>query len=844
MRWLLVWGLAIGALACGDDAVSTSAGNSDGGTAGDGQDATGGSETGVGTTGGGGPSTGDGSAGTGTGDTTGDDTTGGTSSESTGTGGSGGTAGTGGEGAPARVRFMHLGVGLDAVDAFVDMATPPVFEAVGFREGTGYMEVGSGDRSLEVAPAGTGPMGASIAGALPLTEDRDHTAVVLGDARDGSLEVLTLVDESRDSTLFARLRFTHAAPAAGGLDLLALSPTDSPFRLFPEMPYGSSDITEVVPGMVSVGIDLGNDFQPDLTYDIDLSGVAPGTFLDVFITSDAEDPAGIALAVLFPDAVGTVRVIEANEAVGCRYYVDQARGSDVAHGRSWVHALKSLRTALLRLNPSLTPGAGACHVWVAEGTYLPSPSDLRSADFELWDGVEVYGGFGGDETLLEERDPAAHRTILSGDVGVPDDESDNSWHVVVTHGDTRLDGLEIRNGNSDGLTGEANRHGGGIRALGKTVIADCIVADNRTGDGRDEESGSAGGAGGCGGGLYAPSGLVRIERSRFENNTTGRGGYGSEGGGGGAGGAVCTENTQSLEIIDSVFIDNTTGGGGAATMIGGSGGQGGAVFIEFATGPIEIRGSRFEHNVTGSGWVGGGVMDGASGGSGALYYENLGEGSLRVVDSEFIDNEARFGAGIDITSAGSPGPILLMNVIIRGNQALTSGGGFRLELDGSAPFTIANSAIVDNDSVGSAGGIDYVPIDENGSESPSVFNSIVWGNTAPQHPQVRALPGSQVPRDMRFEHTDLQGGCPDDAHAVQCVDLLDVDPAFVDQTGGDLQLQGDSPLRNAGDQSLLPDDVFDLDDDLMTTGDPWPYDLLGAERVEGTDVDLGPYEVH
>ena len=48
----------------------------------------------------------------------------------------------------------------------------------------------------------------------------------------------------------------------------------------------------------------------------------------------------------------------------------------------------------------------------------------------LAEGVEVYGGFAGTETLLSERNPAANITILSGDIGTLGDPSDNCYHVV------------------------------------------------------------------------------------------------------------------------------------------------------------------------------------------------------------------------------------------------------------------------------------------------------------------------------------------------------------------------------------------------------------------------------
>ena len=78
-------------------------------------------------------------------------------------------------------------------------------------------------------------------------------------------------------------------------------------------------------------------------------------------------------------------------------------------------------------------------------------ADHRSATFELTNGVKLYGGFAGTETVLSGHNPATHTTILSGDLGVTDDASDNAYHVVTmseTDASTILDGSTITGGNA------------------------------------------------------------------------------------------------------------------------------------------------------------------------------------------------------------------------------------------------------------------------------------------------------------------------------------------------------------------------------------------------------------
>src|SRR5690606_4998766 len=89
---------------------------------------------------------------------------------------------------------------------------------------------------------------------------------------------------------------------------------------------------------------------------------------------------------------------------------DAAPGGD---GASWATAFRDLQNALA------VAEAGDV-VWVAEGTYRPGDGTAgtggRDASFHLVDGAAVYGGFDGTETSLEERDPEAHPTVLTGDL--------------------------------------------------------------------------------------------------------------------------------------------------------------------------------------------------------------------------------------------------------------------------------------------------------------------------------------------------------------------------------------------------------------------------------------------
>jgi len=93
-------------------------------------------------------------------------------------------------------------------------------------------------------------------------------------------------------------------------------------------------------------------------------------------------------------------------------------------------------------------------VWIAKGIYHPTDTilgtaasgfsgvdSLRMRGFTFYPNVEVYGGFAGNETSLEERDIENNKTILSGDFS-RNDEWLSDWAEGVSQGNL-LDALQI-----------------------------------------------------------------------------------------------------------------------------------------------------------------------------------------------------------------------------------------------------------------------------------------------------------------------------------------------------------------------------------------------------------------
>ena len=164
--------------------------------------------------------------------------------------------------------------------------------------------------------------------------------------------------------------------------------------------------------------------------------------------------------------MGAYEWTSGTDPYGIFYVKHDAAGSD--DGKSWANAFTSFQSAL---DISVTGD----QVWVAAGTYKPSYAyDLTNTSryyhFRMIEGVEIYGGFDGTETAVSQRTDfsmgGANETILNGDIGTPDDSTDNCYHIFYhpaglnLTSTARLDGFTIKGGNADGS--EPHFYGGGM----------------------------------------------------------------------------------------------------------------------------------------------------------------------------------------------------------------------------------------------------------------------------------------------------------------------------------------------------------------------------------------------
>lgn len=537
-------------------------------------------------------------------------------------------------------------------------------------------------------------------------------------------------------------------------------------------------------------------------------------------------------------------------STNCVIYVNHADGNDGDDGTSWVDAKLTVQAGID------AAAAGGCDLWVAQGTYLPSTTDNRGERFVFAPFLAVYGGFDGTETMLSERDVSAHETVLSGDIGVPSDSSDNSFVVVRGAHGARIDGFTVRDGEG----------GGGIRVTGDFTVAACRILNN-TALGAFGGAGSIGGNGHDGAGIHHSGGSLTVEDSHFEQNLTANGGTGSAiGGNGGRGAGIFFESGHTLTVTGSTFTNNTTGTGGTGGSISGNGGNGAA--IAFAEGVMaDINGCTFTGNSGGLAGSGGLSGLGGSGGAIAVY-----DGEIRVRNSTFTANTGGKGAagatggyggaieigqdaaaeirgctfdgnlggesGDDTSITGLGGAIILtggnrssviVDNVFTGNQSL-AGGAFVYRAWGSGDLTVASNDFVGNSA--NSGGAGWLDLDGFAGVGTITFvNAVFDGNSA-----VGTGGALQVMTDasraVRIVNTTFEGNTADTGGAIyfSSTSVVGAEETLVSNSilWGNSATSG-AEIRADGSGAFIEVDVSDMQ------GGCTPVDRLLCGTVLDTD---------
>ena len=540
------------------------------------------------------------------------------------------------------------------------------------------------------------------------------------------------------------------------------------------------------------------------------SGFAAGTSFTG--TSDSSGYSTLA-------SVDTIWFVDANNSTGI--------------GTSWSTAFPTIQAALAVV------GDGE-QIWVAQGTYKPGTS--RSSTYNLPNQVWIFGGFDGTETATDQRDIAAHPTILSGDIGT-NSNNDDVYHVVTfTPSEwnySLLDGFTITRGMATG-TGVGDNYGGGVFIeTGSLFIYNCLIDNNQA----DDRAGGIyvnGGAGflinntisnntiedmqnglpgfddwgGNGGGVYVNDGVFSANTTTFDFNSAT------------SGGAICSNNS-TITLTSCTLINNNcyNNGGGVNTY----------------EGSLLLLDSYFENNRATNGIVG-------HGGGGGVYANNT---EISFTNDTFIDNMAGgIGGGVYLDEASFSTVAFIdrcdfrLNESVKGaafysssvtyiaNSLFVDNNGPTISMTLSSGSRLTNCTIANNTNIGDSAAL---------TGSTSLQNSIVWGNEGIYGRGIF----NQINGPISIDTCLVENGTESLPYG-----LTSQDPMFRSERGPDGLLHtGDEDYRilpssivlDFGDNDLYdyPSSLEDLDGNDRFQDDPYTADW---DPLATPIVDLGCYE--
>jgi len=423
-------------------------------------------------------------------------------------------------------------------------------------------------------------------------------------------------------------------------------------------------------------------------------------------------------------------------------------------------------------------------VLVADGTYT-GPGN-KNLDFG-----------GKDVLLLSENGPTA--CIIDCERG-----GRGFYFGSGETGDLVVDGFTVTHG--DTLRGGALY----LKTNSNPTIANCIMTANKASE--------------YGGGIYCWESSPTITNCTISGDTAGTGTGFSIGGG-----ICCSEGNPVITgctISGNVLVAEACSGVGIycgwcdTVMIGGCTIQGN---VAQATAASSGGGIRLDHSsatmvnctiTENEAEWGGGVCSKFS--------------TPTITKCAITENVATLGGGIncDRDTCGT-----ITNCRIFGNTATHTGGGIHC----SSEEVITNCLITGNTAEGDPGGGIYAglrnpiitncTITENGASeyggalscydcSPVVANCILWGDTPDE---IHSLSGTPV-----VCYSDVEGGWAGDGN-------IDSDPLFCNPGTGDFRLTAASLCVDAGDDTEVPPDAADLDEDSNTT-ERTPLDLDSLPR--------------
>lgn len=490
----------------------------------------------------------------------------------------------------------------------------------------------------------------------------------------------------------------------------------------------------------------------------------------------------------------------------------ETEGETEPDGLTWETAYHTLQEGIDKAYQS-----GGGEVWVASGLY----DEIRpnaSGSLILRELVNVYGGFQGTETQLNQRNPQANITTIDGTTarnGQP------AWHVIIGENYSELNGFVITGGRSETnpIYTDA-QDGGGLYLPGKkSVIKNCSFYQNK--------------AVGVGAGICCLSGKLSIYNCNFvensiENNIQSTSNYNY----GAAIYAMDSDlNIQNCRFESNQIYSKSVWQNSTQNIIALS--AGGGIFIYNSS--AVVNDSAFYSNSCVAEGLGDGVIGGSLYGAsaralgGAIY---VWYGNLNLKNSDFRNNSVSTNdhSGFSRASGG-------MLYMTRSSGYIVNSIGFRnkaydfsiskersggIHLDLCEKVVFSNCTLYENQ-------IDLVNSNHGGAvfnyySNVSFANTIIWQNSGQ---------GTySLGNDALFMYCDTQQSKSGEGN-------ISSDPLFIFPSGGNLKLNGSSPCIDIGMDTSADDwgnVLTDIDGNLRGR------DALPDITGDGSEYDMGAYE--
>jgi hypothetical protein len=458
----------------------------------------------------------------------------------------------------------------------------------------------------------------------------------------------------------------------------------------------------------------------------------------------------------------------------------EAQDGPMMNGQSWSTAFNTVQAALAVARKD-------SQIWVTKGVYTPTDGHDRNVSFFMREDIDLYGGFAGTERNLCERDWKENETILSGNIGDPNDPSVNSYHVVIAADRAILDGFTLTGGNGvDGVMGPP---------------------DGPPPDGPDgpPPAGQGGPPGPAGKAKDAPDEegpQIHMTPDMVVGNIPS------------AVGAGLVIHQCAPVIRNCLIKDNKAGKGGGIYVMVATIGDDGTILTNDA--PTIINCS-IENNL-------------AKGRGGGVSNDMMTHPTF--INCRFINNRClQKGGGMYNDFECSP---TIINCLFTGNSAILAGA---MGNDGSSSPVITNCTITANKAEEEGAGVYQGTGPTN---NPIITNSIIWGNLC-ENDEGNIANWHQCSPEVTY--SCVENGYPG-------LGNIDQDPGFVDPDNMDFRLDSMSPcIDSANGEVASETDIDDkprYDDKKSPTG-PLARNVItgqfgAGEPVIVPPVDMGAFE--